>query len=78
MQLIDPVWLWRIKLRSLAFCKSNREPFTIHLGHHSQSEREVVDWARANIHTVEWWQNYLITDLEIIGKLWAVEEEKKK
>jgi hypothetical protein len=77
MQFDKFLWLWRIKLRSLAFSKSDREGFFLHIGHVSQSEREVVDWVKANIHSPEWWRDYLIIDLEIIGKLWAVGQEEK-
>ncbi len=65
--------LWRITLRRLAFVPSERSTHCKVVAIKSRSEREAVKFAKATVHSPEWWDEYLITEVEIIGELWAAE-----
>ncbi len=65
--------LWRITMRSLAYAKSDRHSHCKVFAIKSRSEVEAVKFAKASIHSPQWWDGYIITDIEPIGELWAAE-----
>lgn len=65
--------LWRITMRHLAFVPSERYVHSVEVAVSSRSERNAVDFAKANIHSPSWWDNYIITEVTPIGELWAAE-----
>lgn len=65
--------LWRITMRSLAYCKSDRFEHCKVFAIMSRSEIDAVAFAKAHIHSPKWWEGFLITEIEPIGELWAAE-----
>ena len=65
--------LWRLTLRSLNYVPFSRHTRYKTIAIKSRSELDAVKFAKASIHSPEWWDGYLITEVEPIGELWAAE-----
>ena len=64
--------IWRIHLRHLSFCPSDRKPFSYLIACDSSSEGDAKNFLQANWGSAEWWEETIITDLEYVGELHAV------
>ena len=65
--------IWRITMRKLAYVESERFIHSKEIAIKSRSEIDVVAFAKKNIHSPEWWDGYIITEVKWIGELWAAE-----
>jgi hypothetical protein len=65
--------VWFLSLRSLSSDKMERKPFTVTVACYGYGEKEALAFAKKNVHTPEWWEQYLVTDISCGERLWAVE-----
>lgn len=65
--------LWRITMRHLSFGAHARFVHSKEFAIKSSNELDAVKFARENIHSPAWWEEYIVIDIELIGELWAAE-----
>lgn len=65
--------IWRITMRRLSYSTNNRDTHSKCFAIESQSEIIAVSFAKKNIHSPEWWDGYIITEIVQVGELWAAE-----
>lgn len=65
--------LWRVTFKRLAYIEKDRDIHSKVFACKSRSQIDAMAFARANIFNTVWWDQYMVTDLQPCGELWACE-----
>lgn len=74
---MEKLTAWRISTRRLAFMNSERYEASLLVACNTRNEIEAMKFARKSVHTREWWDSHLVTAIEQVGELWAIEGPEK-
>jgi hypothetical protein len=73
---LEGLYVWQIHLKTIHEIDGSRV-FSMFVVSPDTTKKAALQFAKMRIHTPQWWDDYLITDITKVGEVWALRSKQE-